>query len=231
MKLMGLIGGLGPESTIDYYQRIISGYQARFSDGSYPQIVINSVNLQRAVDLITDNKLEDLGTWLGEEVDRLARAGATMGALTANTPHIVFDAIERRSSIPLVSIVRAARDEATKRGLRRLALLGTRFTMQARFYPDVFEQAGIDLIPPPASEHEAIHDKYMNELVRGTFADATRRYFASLIETMRDRDRIDGAILAGTELPLLLRGETIGGVALLDTTDIHVRAILDAALQ
>jgi len=217
--ILGLIGGLGPESTVDYYQRLVA-------TGKFPHIVINSIDLNRVVELVTANKLDTLAAELAREFDRLAVAGATLGAITANTPHIVFDAVEKLSPIPLVSIVRATRDAAVARGLRKPLLLGTRFTMRGTFYPEVFKTAGIALIVPPASEHDAIHDKYMNELVRGTFSDATRRWFVALIERMRAEHGIDGAILAGTELPLLLRGETIEGVPLLDTTAVHVDAIV-----
>lgn len=227
--IIGLIGGLGPESTVDYYQRLVAAYRQRVTDGNYPHIVIDSMNLKRAVDLVSADKLDELAAELAREIDRLAAAGAEIGAITANTPHIVFDRVEKLSPIPLVSIVRAACDAAVSSGLKRLLLLGTRFTMQSKFYPDVFSQRGIELIPAPDQEY--IHDKYMNELVRGVFADTTRRRFAEIIEAMRDEMEIDGAILAGTELPLLLRDVRIDGVPLLDTTAIHVDAILTAALS
>ncbi|HEX9163950.1 MAG TPA: amino acid racemase, partial [Thermoanaerobaculia bacterium] len=172
-----------------------------------------------------------LATELAREVERLAAAGANFGALTANTPHIVFDEVERLSPIPLISIVRTALSGTLAAGIRRPALLGTRFTMAGRFYPEVFSRAGITLIAPAESEHGWIHDKYMNELVRGTFSGETRRRFVALIERMRAESAIDGAILAGTELPLLLRNERIEGVPLLDTTEIHVNAIVSSALE
>lgn len=224
--VIGLIGGLGPESTADYYQRLIDAYQRRQGKGKYPHLVINSIDLNRVVDRMNANELDALAQELAGEVRRLADAGAALGAITANTPHIVFDQVEKLSPIPLVSIVRAACDAAVKRGLRKLALLGTRFTMTARFYPDVFSKHGIELIAP--ADRDYIHDKYMNELVRGTFSDETRRRFVAIIERMRGEHAIDGAILAGTELPLLLRSQRIEGVPFLDTTEIHVEAILDA---
>ena len=230
MRTIGLIGGLGPESTIDYYQRLIAAYQRRVTDGSYPPMIINSLDLERIVGLVTSMKLEELARELATEIERLARAGATIGALTANTPHIVFDEVERLSPIPLVSIVRATTDAAVRARLRKPLLLGTRFTMSGKFYPDAFSRAGVSLAVPSAADQDFIHDKYMNELVRGTFADGTRRRFVDLLHRLRDEQSIDGALLAGTELPLLLRSEHVEGVPLLDTTAIHVEAILDAAL-
>lgn len=231
MKIIGLIGGLGPESTIDYYEKLIAGHRARTQDDSYPRIVINSLDLTRIVALVSAKKYDELAAELAGEVERLAAAGAAIAAITANTPHVVFDGVERRSRLPLISIVRAARDAAVAAGLHKPALLGTRFTMTGHFYPDVFSESGIALVTPSEAEQEFVHDKYMNELLVGTFSDETRRRFVALIGKMRDRDSIDGAILAGTELPLLLRGERIEGVPLLDTTEIHVNAILAAALE
>ncbi len=224
--ILGLIGGLGPESTVDYYERLIAAYQSRHGEGKYPHLLIDSIDLNRVVDALNANRLDAVAALLAREFDRLAAAGAEIGAITANTPHIVFDDVEKLAPIPLVSIVRAACDAAFARRIRKPLLLGTRFTMTGKFYPNVFSAAGIEVVTPPASQHDAIHDKYMNELIRGTFSEATRRWFVSLIERMRDERSIDGVILAGTELPLLLRGEEIEGVPLLDTTAIHVDAIV-----
>lgn len=231
MKIIGLIGGLGPESTIDYYAKLVAAHRQRVSDDSYPRIVIDSVNLTRVVSLVSAKRYEELAAELAAEVGRVAAAGADFAALTANTPHVVFEDVERRSPIPLLSIVRAARDATLASHVRKPALLGTRFTMTGTFYPDVFARAGIELVVPTPAEQDLIHDKYMNELLVGTFSDDTRRKFVAIIERMRDEEGIDAALLAGTELPLLLRGQNIEGVPLLDTTEIHVEAIMTEALR
>jgi aspartate racemase len=229
MNIIGLIGGTGPESTIDYYRRLIAGHQQRTGDGSYPRIVINSIDLTPMIALVSAMKWEQLADELVREVARLEAAGASVGALTANTPHVVFDEIERRSDLPLVSIVRAACYDVARRGLRRVAVLGTRFTMTAPFYRDVFSRAGIEVVVPSAAEQDYLHDKYMNELLAGTFAEGTRARVREMIETLGREQKIDGAILAGTELPLLITDESVAGIPLLDTTAIHVEAILSAA--
>src|ERR1043166_135262 len=100
-KTAGLIAGLGPESTIEYYRGIIDGYRNRKADGSYPSILLNSVNLQQFLDWMSSNQLEAIADYLGEEIAGLARCGSTFAAISANTPHIVFDEVEQRSSIPL----------------------------------------------------------------------------------------------------------------------------------
>jgi aspartate racemase len=229
MRTVGIVGGIAPESTVDYYRQLIAAYRERTGDGSYPPILIDSIDLQRLLQLAaTDHGA--LAAWLTAEVERLARAGADVAALASNTPHIVFDEVRARSPIPLVSIVEAARDEARALGLRRLALLGTRFTMEGRFYPAVFSAAGIALVPPAPDELALVHERYMGELVKGQFRPETRAELGGVVEAMRRREGIDGAILAGTELPLLLRGAE-AGVPLLDTTQLHVRAIVERMLS
>ena len=116
-------------------------------------------------------------------------------------------------------------------GLKRLGLLGTRFTMQGRFYPEVFSRAGITLLTPTPEEQDWIHEKYFSELVPGTFLDPTRQAFVAIIERMKQRDAVEGLVLAGTELPLLLREAPPLGIPLLDTAQTHVKAILEVAFS
>lgn len=229
MRTIGIIGGIGPESTIDYYRLLIDGYRSRVPDGSCPSILINSIDVAKMLGFAATD-LSSLISYLTAEVQRLANAGADFAAMAANTPHIVFDAVESGASIPLVSIVRAAYDGAAHRGLTRLALFGTRFTMAGSFYPAVFDAGGIGLVRPRAAEQDYIHDKYMAELLKGQFADETRRRFERIIMRLREDERIDGVILAGTELPLLLRSSAIEGVEMLDTTRLHVEALIDMLL-
>ena len=231
MKTAGIIGGIGPESTIDYYRSTIAAYREQKGDGSYPSIIINSIDLKKVVDLIEANELAQVTEYLVEEIKKLARAGADCGLLSANTPHIVFDEIRRQSPIPLISIVEATCREAKALGLKRLGLFGTRFTMQGRFYPDVFSSEGITLAVPQPEEQTYIHDKYMNELIKGVFLPETRERLWAFVDRMRERDAIQGLILGGTELPLILREGTASGIPLLDTTQIHVKALVAELLS
>src|SRR6266498_1070833 len=174
MKILGIIGGLGPESTIDYYGKIIALYRQRTGDGSYPQFIINSINVKQGLDFMEANNLAGMAEYLLEEIGKLARAGASFGLISANTPHIVFDELASKSPIPLISIVECASAAAKARGLKKLALFGTRFTMQGTFYPKVFSREGIELVAPDANDQEYIHDKYLNELIPGQFLPETR---------------------------------------------------------
>jgi aspartate racemase len=187
MKTIGIVGGIGPESTIDYYRTIIATYRERQPDGSFPSIIINSIDAKNMMGLIASSDLGGAIDMMVAEIERLARAGAAYGLLAANTPHIVFDDVQRRSPIPLVSIVEATCQAVKALGLKRPALIGTRFTMQGRFYPEVFEKEGVTLVVPNAAEQTYIHDKYMNELVQGKFLAETRDGLLAIIEQMKQR--------------------------------------------
>jgi aspartate racemase len=139
--------------------------------------------------------------------------------------------VQRRSPIPLISIVEATCAEAKKREIRRAGLLGTRFTMQASFYPDVFSSEGITVIVPHEDEQAYIHEKYVGELLKNTCLPETREKLLEIIQRMKEQEQIQGVILGGTELPLLLREDTASGIPLLDTTQIHVRAVVVGLLS
>jgi aspartate racemase len=228
MRTLGIVGGIAPGSTVDYYRLLIAAYREQRQDGSYPSILINSIDLTRLLELIGANRLEELTEWLVWEVERLARAGADVGLLASNTPHLVFAELSRKSAIPLLSIVEAASEAAAELGLRTVGLLGTQFTMQGRFYPEVFAQRGITVRAPSPDDQAYVHEKYMQELIEGEFRPRTREQFLAIIERLR-QSGAEGVLLAGTELPLLLR-DAACAVPLLDTTRIHVSRAMTALL-
>ena len=231
MKILGIIGGLGPESTLEYYQNIIALYRERQRDGSYPEFIINSVDLKKGLDFMAQSNLTSMADYLLEEIGKLARAGANFGLISANTPHIVFDELAPKSPIPLISIVEATCAAAKAHGLKKLALFGTRFTMQGTFYPKVFSREGIELVMPDAKEQDYLHDKYLNELVPGKFLPETRVGLLAIVDRMKAKSNIDGVILAGTELPLILRDADHNGIPFLNTTKIHVEAAVTEMLS
>jgi len=231
MKSLGIVGGIGPESTIEYYRFILNGYRARVTDGSAPHLIIDSVDVNRGIAMLDANDLAGLANYVSASVDRLMRAGAQVGLIAANTPHLVFDEVQQRAAIPMISIVEAVCNHARGLGFKRLGLLGTGFTMRARFYPDMFARAGLELVTPAESEQTFIHEKYIHELLKNNFLPETRTAIIAIIERMRRVERIEAVVLAGTELPLLLRGADPEGLPFLDTTMIHVKAAVDAILN
>jgi aspartate racemase len=231
MKILGMIGGTGPESTVEYYRQLIATYHARVSENGAPPIIINSVDNKNLVKWFTAGELALVIDFLATEIERLARAGADFGLIAAVTPHLVFDELQQQASIPLLSIVEATADAAKKAGLRRLALFGTRFTVQAALFPEAFERRAMTIVVPNEKEQEFIHEKYMGELFVGAILDETRAALVDIVETMKQRDNVDGLILGGTELSLILREPTAAGLPVLDTTQIHVETALEWMLR
>lgn len=231
MKTVGIVGGIAPESTIVYYRSIIERYRGQKKDGSYPSILINSIDLSKMLGFVEVGDMAGLTTYLAGEIEKLTRAGADFGLLASNTPHIVFDEVRRRAPIPMISLVESTCDAVQALGLKCVGLFGTRFTMQGRFYPDVFSKSGIELVLPGPADQEYIHDKYMNELVNGVFQDETRRQLLAIVDRIKEQEGIEGLILGGTELPLLLKEAMHNGVPFLDTTSIHVDRVIRELLS
>ena len=231
MKTLGIIGGLGPESTTDYYRTIVALYREKAGDDSYPQFFINSMDLNKARGPVIAGDLSRLTANIVEEIEKLARAGADFGLIAANTPHIAFGQIAERSSIPLISIVEATCSFAKERNYETLAVFGTKFTMNGEFYSQPFSRAGIALALPESVDQDYIHEKYMNELVPGKFLPETRAGLLAIVDRMKSKLAIDGVILAGTELPLILRESSYRGIPLLDTTKIHCQAAVAEMLS
>ncbi len=230
MKTLGLIGGTGPESTIDYYRLLTAQYREK-ADGASPPVIINSVDLKRMIAWMSANELDKVTDYLVEQFGKLEKAGVDFAALTANTPHIVFDEINSRVNLPLISIVEAACERAQALGFKSVGLFGTRYTMQAPFYPKVFSRTDIKLVTPTEEEQEYIHEKYFGELLKDTFLPETRAKFLNIADEMKTRDSVEAIILGGTEIPLLLRTEEHNGIKLLDTTRIHVERLIEEMLK
>jgi len=230
MKTIGMIGGIGPESTIEYYRLINAAYAERVTDGSYPPMIINSIDLQKLRKMAEANERAQMTEFLVSEIQKLARAGAEVGFLAANTPHMVFDEVRDQSPIPLVSIVEITCRAAKAAGLEKLGLFGTRMTMQGRFYPDVFSREGIALAVPDEHDQAYIHHMYFNELVKGTVLPETRQRLLKIVDRLKERESIQGLILGGTELSLIFRDATVCDIPVLDTTKIHAKTIVREAL-
>jgi aspartate racemase len=242
MKTLGVVGGIGPESTIEYYRFILEGCrkrmaempspeQLRAGEQSVPHIIIDSIDVNRGIAMLEANDLAALADYVSKSIERLTRAGAEIALIAANTPHIVFDDVARRATIPMISLVQVTCDRALERGFKKLALLGTGFTMRGRFYPEVFIRAGIELVTPTEEEKDFIHRAYIGELLKNQFLPETRERIVAIINRMRAEDAIEAVILAGTELPLLLRGAEPEGLPFLDTTLIHVDAAVNAIMR
>jgi aspartate racemase len=225
MKRIGIIGGLGPEATVDYYKEIINAFKNGNGDLDYPEIIIYSVNMAHFIGLMREKKYDQATAYISEKIEGLKQAGADFAALSANTPHQLFDELKERSGIPLISIVEATCNEAKSKGLKRAGLFGTEFTMNASFFPDVFKKKGIEVIMPGEEDKELINYKLFSEIELGIFKDETREMLIGIIEKMVREQHIDSLILGCTEFPLILTAETYAGIPILNTTKIHVESI------
>lgn len=224
MKTLGIVGGIGPESTIEYYRRILARCRERGGGRPAPSILINSVDNRTVLDLAGAKRFDELTEFLTHEVTRLAAGGASLVLLAANTPHLVFNEVRAGSSVPLLSIVEVTCRAAKAAGARRPALFGTRFTMQASFYPEAFAREQMEIVLPNEAEQAFIHEKYMSELLGGIIKEETRDALKKIVQALKDRAAIDALILGGTELSLIFREPRVADLPVVDTTQIHVDA-------
>lgn len=231
MKKIGLLGGLGPESTLDYYRGIVDTFRKRQGGIAGPEMVIYSADVDELLDMVEAARWDDLADWLIERICALQRAGAHFAAIGANTPHIVFDVVQARSPIPLLNIVEETCRRATDLGVKRIGLMGTRFTMRSDLYPETFRGAGISVVVPRADEMEQIHMRLISEIELGVIRDSTREELLTIAGRMRDEDSVEGVILGCTELPMILDKGEYGGIPFLNTTAIHIDAIVEYCLR
>jgi len=229
MKRIGIVGGLGPEATAEYY-RIINELYQRKTRGAYPEVIIYSVNMKDFPCAVTTDSTEETVAWLAEAVQVLYRAGADFALIASNTPHIVFDNLQARSPIPMLSIVKATCQVAKHARLHKVALLGTKTTMSADFYQRIFTKAGINIITPEESEKEYIHNKLMNEIMHNKILKETKQSLLVIIKRMIAEESIQGVILGCTELPLILPKDEFG-IPFLNTTRIHAASAVEYSLE
>lgn len=225
MKIIGILGGLGPESTIAYYKKLIGYYKAEIDKNSFPHIIINSIDLSLVTNLLNKSDLDGLVSYLAEEINRLKKAGANIIAMASNTPHIVFDKLQQMVDADLLSIVEVAACEAKKLNLKKLGLLGTKFTMQSTFFREVFNKSGIEVISPDMTAQAYIIEKYTNELIKGIALEETRLKFYAIIQQMIQNNNVDGIIVGCTEFPFVIQQSDYPNITLIDTQELHIKAI------
>ncbi|MBQ8135437.1 MAG: amino acid racemase [Clostridia bacterium] len=230
MKKLGLVGGMGPESTIPYYHDIVYGVQEALGKFIFPELSIESVNVFDVLRLCGQKKYSELTEYLLNAINHLAKSGADFAALSANTPHIVFDRLQEQSPIPLISIVEATCEEAKHRQSTKIGLLGTIFTMTGEFFKTPFLKSGIQVVTPSENDMELINDKISTEIELGIIKEETLLSFQKIITKMKTEEGIQAIVLGCTELPLLLNDE-VSPVPCLDTMQIHINAIIKNILD
>ncbi|MDY4313468.1 amino acid racemase [Pectobacterium actinidiae] len=225
MKKLGLIGGIGPESTLLYYRKLVYEAQRRVGTAFFPNLTIESLNVFDVLALCRNKNYAALVDYLMAGINNLTAAGADIVALTGNTPHIVFDELQKQATVPLVSIIESTRDDAVRLGVKKVGLLGTRFTMEEDFFKKPFRERGITVIVPDAATIAQIDDKITTELEHGIIKPTTLTDFVNIVQRMKQESGVDAVILGCTELPLLFSGVTLP-VATLDTMQSHIDTLL-----
>lgn len=228
-KIIGVIGGLSPESTASYYLHITRSYAERFGDYHYPEIVIVSVDLEQYHDWRSAGQWDAIAADLARCANKLQRAGADFGVIATNTMHKVFRETQEQTSLPLLSLfdplIRAIRG----RGLDRVGLLGTLTTMSDPFYAETLAAEGVQTLAPSAEQRREIHRIIVEELVRGVLRDDSRAFYLRAMNELAERGA-QGVILGCTEIPLLV-GPKDTGMVLFDTATLHADAALNRAIE
>jgi aspartate racemase len=228
-KRIGILGGMSPESTTAYYETITRTYTERYGDYGYPEIIIYSVSFQPYVDWPNAGRWDLVADGLSAAAQKLVAAGADFIVIATNTMHLVFDEVQARVPVPMLSLLDAVAEAIGARGMETVGLLGTRFTMEQPFYRDALSRRGITVLAPDADQRAAVNRVIYDELVAAKIRDESREEFVRIIHGLRDRGA-EGIVLGCTEIPLLV-SEADAGLPLFDTTAIHAEAALQAALD
>ena len=228
MKKIGLVGGIGPASTVDYYLGLIERCRAEFGENVYPEIVIDSVSLTTATDFLAQNDFDGNAQLMLKSLAGLKAAGAEIAAITANTEHIVWDRISDKFQLPVVSIVEATAAEILRKGYRKVLILGTIFTMKSGLYEKPLAERGITPILPTDEDKEKISNLFFPNLENGIVVPEDKVKMLEIVGRYVREKGADAVLLGCTELPLMIKEGDLD-VPLLNTTQIHLNAIFDAA--
>jgi aspartate racemase len=227
-KKIGILGGMSPESTVEYYQHITRAYTRRFGDYGYPEIIIYSVSFQLYVDWPGQDRWDLVAQGLSQAAQRLEAAGADFIVIATNTMHLVLDQVQARVHIPVLSLLDVVAEAILARGMKTVGLLGTKFTMGKNLYQDALAYKGITVLVPDADDREIVNRVIYDELVAGQIRAESRARYVDIIKKLAARGA-QGVILGCTEIPLLV-SEADAGLPLFDTTLLHAEAALNYAI-
>jgi len=223
-RCIGLVGGLGPGATVHYYQALLRAHASR---GIRPDIVIVHADVGQVLGRVGQGDLDGLAAYLSDFIARLEKAGAEFAAIPAITPHICMPLLRPLSRLPLISIVDVVRSDLVRRGLRRVALFGTRFTVES----DMFGQlADFDIVRPRADAAEAIYRVYAELVAAGVGNEAQAETVRDIATRLIARDSVEAIVVAGTELALIV-DEGRAGYPIVDCARLHVEALADYAID
>lgn len=228
MNKIGLIGGTGPESTIEYYRQI--EYRVQEKTGRFPNLVIESLSVFEVLRYCAQRDYQGLVDYLVKGFQSLSNAGADFACLTGITPHVVFDEIAARSPIPVISMVETASERASAQGLHRVALLGTYPTMSGSFFQKAFAARNIDVITPSEENMQYIGQKIETELELGQVLPETQKKLCEICEGLVAGGGAQAIVLGCTELPMILN-EQLLSVPCFDVMQIHIEKLVSLILE
>jgi aspartate racemase len=231
MKRIGIIGGIGPASTVEYYKLLIKLYRDKLSTNQYPEMLLYSVNMTEMLSLVVNDKLDELVVFLKERIEVLEKSSVDYVVLASNTPHLIFEQLANSVEVKMISIVEETCRRISESGLKKVGLLGTKSTMTKGFYQEVGRKYGIEMVIPKEDDQNYVHEKYMGELVFNQIKPETKKRLIEVVTEMEADEGIEGIVLGGTELPLILGQEDFDRIMVLNTTLIHVNAILEKMMQ
>ena len=229
MKTIGLIGGITPESTILYYRILNDLALKEFGSSSSSKVIINSMNFGEIQDLQKAGQWDQLNDIMADAGKSLESAGADYILICANTMHLCIDAIKKVVSIPVIHIAEATSKEITKIKLNKVALLGTKYTMENTFFTDILKRNGLDTIIPDDTDRQIIHDIIYDELALGILNNYSKQKYIDIIQKLI-KQGAEGIILGCTEIPLLIEQEDVL-VPIFDTTKIHATEVFKLAIN
>jgi aspartate racemase len=226
-RILGLVGGVGPESTLDYYRRLLDGFHARRGPSSHPRLLIDSLDGGELIPRLVSGDLAPVAEAVGAAIAQLAAGGAGLAMICSVATHQVYDLVAPAAPIPMLSIIETTVRAARAAGIGRPILFAPRVTVEGAFVARPFEAAGITLVRPDEGDRAWLNEIYLGELVPGIIRDETRSRLLELAMRLRDDAGADALILGGTELSLILPDAAYGGLPVLNAAAIHVAAALD----
>ncbi|MBR4690911.1 MAG: amino acid racemase [Bacteroidales bacterium] len=230
MKKIGLIGGVGPVSTVNYYLELNRLYHNDFGVNEYPEFVIDSLSLNKVTTALADERYDIVCEILKKSADILRNAGAECVAICSNTPHIVLSQIVDELPLPFVSIVDATVRAVKNGGYKNVLVLGTLATMQSVMYQSVLAENGISSVTPSVEDQQTIADIIFPNLENGIVDPDERLEILALVEKYIAYQSVDAVLLACTELPLIIKPADLT-IPVIDTALVHAKEIYEFAVK
>lgn len=230
MKTIGLIGGMSWESSVEYYRLINQQVKAKLGGLHSAKILMISLDFAEIEQFQCQGRWDQAADILIDAAQRLEKGGADFILICTNTMHKLADEIQQNISIPLLHIADATALEIRKKNLKKIGLLGTKFTMEENFYKGrLTDKFGLEVLVPDAEERQIIHNIIYQELCLGIIQPASREKYKKIIQNLAGRGA-EGVVLGCTEISLLIKPQD-AHLPLFDTTIIHAAAAVDYALQ